>query len=118
MWSKRGKRPVINTIPRYEWLYLYGFVCPQSGQSAWLVMPTVNTEVFNIALAQFARDIGVSQEKQIILILDGAGWHRSAEVVIPEGMHLIFLPPYSPELQPAEKLWPFNQRGDSQSAIF
>jgi transposase len=40
-------------------------------------------------------------------VLDGAGWHASSKVRVSEGMHLVRLPPYSPELQPAERLWPF-----------
>ena len=111
VWSKRGKRAVINTVPRYEWLYLYGFVCPQSGQTYWLVMPSVNVTVFNLALAQFATDVGAGPDKHFVLIMDGAGWHSSGEVVIPQGLHFIFLPPYSPELQPAEKLWPLTNEG-------
>jgi len=41
-------------------------------------------------------------------VLDGAGWHVSADLVVPEGIRLIFLPPYTPELQPAERLWPLT----------
>jgi transposase len=40
------------------------------------------------------------------LVLDQAGWHTGKEVQIPEGIHLEFLPARSPELQPAERLWP------------
>ena len=44
--------------------------------------------------------------RRIVPVIDGAGWHRSRKVVVPEGVHLVFLPPYSPELQPAERLFP------------
>jgi transposase len=40
-----------------------------------------------------------------LLIEDNAGWHRSQQVIVPEGIIVDFLPPYSPELQPAERLW-------------
>jgi transposase len=43
--------------------------------------------------------------------MDGSGWHTSEERVVPEGLHLIQLPPYSPELQPAERLWPLSNEG-------
>ena len=39
-------------------------------------------------------------------MLDNAGWHGPKDLVIPEGISLVFLPPYTPELQPAEHLWP------------
>jgi transposase len=41
----------------------------------------------------------------VVLVLDNAGWHSSDKLVAPEGLMLAFLPPYSPELQPAERLW-------------
>lgn len=105
VWAKRGQRPIAVVEHRYEWLYLYGFVCPSSGQNQWLILPRVNTAWFNQALQEFAEAIGAGQDKQVLLVLDGAGWHRAERVVLPEGIHLEFLPPYSPELQPAEHLW-------------
>ena len=60
---------------------------------------------FNLALEHFAKALGAGQTKQILLVIDGAGWHRSERVKISEGIHLEILPPYSPELQPAERLW-------------
>src|SRR3712207_8341539 len=41
-----------------------------------------------------------------ILVLDNAGWHGPEDLAVPDGISLGFLPPYSPELQPAEHLWP------------
>jgi hypothetical protein len=68
----------------------------------------VNIEIFTIALQHFAQTVGVGPDRQIILVLDRAGWHESSEVVVPEGIHLVFLPPYSPELRPCECLWPLS----------
>lgn len=53
-----------------------------------------------------AQHFGVGKNKQIILVLERAGWHTSDQVEVPEGIHLFFLPAYSPELPPAERLWP------------
>ena len=44
-------------------------------------------------------------KKKVLLVEDNAGWHRSKKVEVPEGIIVEFLPPYSPELQPAERLW-------------
>jgi transposase len=66
------------------------------------------TALYNEALADFAQAVGAGPHKQIILVVDGAGSHRSHDVVVPEGLHLLPLPPYSPELQPAEKVWPLT----------
>jgi len=105
VWAKRGQRPIARVQHRYQWLYLYAFVHPQSGQTEWFILPRVNVAWFNAALTAFAQAVGAGTHRQILLVLDGAGWHRSSKVVVPEGIHLEFLPPYSPELQPAERLW-------------
>ena len=68
----------------------------------------MNAEVFSQALEVFAQEVGAGADKQILLALDGAGWHKSATLSLPQGIQLLFLPPYSPELQPAERLWPLS----------
>lgn len=105
VWAPVGHRPIAPVDPRYEWTYLYGFVHPSTGQSEWLILPRVNSAWFNQALANFAKEVGAGPDKHILLVIDGAGWHCSQTVVVPEGIHLEVLPPYSPELQPAERLW-------------
>jgi hypothetical protein len=62
--------------------------------------------LFSLALEEFAREVGVGEDKHIVLVVDQAGWHTGGEVELPEGIHLEFLPSGSPELQPAERLWP------------
>ncbi len=57
-------------------------------------------------LAAFARAAGAGEGKLIVLVLDNAGWHVSGDLVVPKGIELAFLPAYTPELQPAEHLWP------------
>lgn len=91
---------------RYEWLYVYACVRPVTGQSWWCLLPTVSAEAFGLALAEFARDAGLGPTRWAVIALDGAGWHEAAARVVPEGIHLVPLPPASPELQPAERLWP------------
>ena len=57
-------------------------------------------------LSAFAEEVGAGPDKPIVLVLDRAGWHSSARLTLPEGIHLVFLPPYSPEVQQASRLWP------------
>jgi len=66
----------------------------------------VDAKVFSLALSHFAREVGAGEERRIVLVLDQAGWHTGREVEVPEGIHLEFLSARSPELQPAERLWP------------
>ena len=88
-----------------EWLYVYAFVQPTSGETHWLLLPTVNSQAMSLALADFAKAVGAGPDKHILLVLDQAGWHTSKDVVVPEGIELVPLPSHSPELQPAERLW-------------
>jgi hypothetical protein len=108
VWAPRGHRPVAPVQPRYEWTYLYGFVRPTTGQTYWLLLPTVSGAAFAAALREFAQAVGAGGGKRVVLVLDGAGWHRGQEVRVPDGIQLAFLPPYAPELQPAERLWPLT----------
>ena len=68
----------------------------------------ITVELFSRSLAAFAQQAGAGPSKEIVLVLDQAGWHRSQRVVIPSHVHLVPLPPYTPELQPAERLWIYS----------
>ena len=84
VWAPKGKRPAAKTKRRYEWLYVYGFVHPKTGELYWLILPKVNVEVFSMALKHFAQEVGASKERRILLVLDQAGWHTGKEVESPE----------------------------------
>jgi hypothetical protein len=99
VWAPVGNRPIARFKRGYKWTYLYAFVHPQSGELYWLILPTVNTELFSMALNEFAKEVGVGEHKRVLLVVDQSGWHTSKEVEIPEGIHLEFLPSGSPELQ-------------------
>lgn len=117
VWTPVGERPVVAVRPRYEWVWVYGFVRPKTGRTEWLLFPLVNKELFSTALEHYAKAVDAGPSKQVILVLDQAGWHTSDEVAIPEGIHLMFLPSYSPELQPAERLWPLCNEGIANKAF-
>jgi len=110
VWAPRGQRPSVVVDHRYQWSYVYGFVQPRTGRSFFLLLPTVSIPAFTVALDEFARAMGAGPDYHIFLLLDGAGWHTSPHLYLPPGLHLIFLPPYSPELQPAEHLWPLTNQ--------
>ena len=106
-----GERPVARFKRGYKWTYLYGFVRPESGEVYWLILPTVNMELFSMALNEFASLVRAGKDKRVLLVVDQAGWHTGKEVEVPEGIHLEFLPSGSPELQPAERLWSLTNEG-------
>lgn len=106
VWARRGQRVVVPVHPRSPWTSLDGFVRPRSGQTWWLLLPTVRADRFSVALAEVAHAVGAGQGKHVLVLLDRAGGHVSGAVRGPPGVHLVWLPPDSPELQPAERLWP------------
>jgi transposase len=108
VWAPIGQRPIATVPHRFAWRYLVGFVPPASGRTLFHLATTVSIPVFEVELAECARQAGAGPGKQIVLVLDRAGWHTSVQLRVPEHVHLLFLPPYSPELQPAEHLWPLT----------
>jgi len=108
VWAPRGRRPRAVVRPRYQWLYQVGFVHPESGRTSFWLVPHLDAAIFNAILAAFVEEQGFGERKRLLLVLDGAGWHTAREVHTPPGTTLILLPPYSPELQPAERLWPIS----------
>ena len=76
---------------RFQWLWLYGFVHPSSGETYWWILPFVNSQLFERVLEDFARHWKVGPKKRVVLVVDGAGWHLSESVKIPDGIHLFVL---------------------------
>jgi hypothetical protein len=81
-------------------------VRPTSGEAIWYLSPGLSRPFFAEPLAAFARQAGAGRDRHIVLVLDDAGWHGPEGLVAPDGISLVLLPPYSPELRPAERLWP------------
>ena len=105
VWARRGTRPRAPRDRRYAWAYLFGAVCPERGVGAALVLPFVNTDAMNRHLAEIGQC--VRRDAHALVVVDGAGWHGSAELIIPDNITLLPLPPYSPELNPQENIWQY-----------
>jgi len=98
---------VVTVRPGYENFYVYSAVCPATGEDVSLFLPWVNTDMMNI----FLENLKVSlADRSCILVLDQAGWHISKDLQVPPNIKLVFLPPYSPELNPVERLWQWLKR--------
>jgi hypothetical protein len=105
VWAKRGARPRAPRDRRFEWAYLFGAVCPERSVGAAIVMPEVNIAAMNEHLAEISRCVSVGAIA--LLVLDGAGWHSSPRLDVPDNIVLLPLPPYAPELNPMENVWEF-----------
>ena len=104
-WAPKGSRPRAVKQTQYEWVYLFGAVNPVTGDSSALLAPTVNTAYMNHHLRFISEQVG--SQVHVVLVLDQAGWHLSKGLQVPENLTLLYLPPYSPELNPIERLWAF-----------
>jgi transposase len=103
VWARKGSRPRAVRQNGREWLYVMIAVCAATGGASALIMPELNTAVVNLFLEQFARELPAGVHA--VLIWDGAGFHNGGDLLVPAGVSLIRLPPYSPELNPVENLW-------------
>jgi len=101
---------------RYQWAYLFGAVCPGRGVAAGLVLPYANTEAMTLHLAEIAR--AVAPGAHAVLVLDGAGWHGSKDLVVPDTITLLPLPPYAPELNPVENVWHYLRANKLAITVF
>src|SRR4051812_42171050 len=105
VWAKRGSRPRAPRDRRFEWAYLFGAICPQRSVGAAIIMPEVNVEAMNEHLAVIGRRVCAGAIA--VLVLDGAGWHSSPRLKLPDNIVLVPLPPYAAELNPMENVWEY-----------
>jgi transposase len=102
-WAPRGTRPRVIKQTKYKWAYIYGAVEPATGDHFGMVASCVDTDIMGVYLGWLSKEI--KEGEHVLLILDGAGWHVSKKLRVPENITLKFLPPYSPELNPVELVW-------------
>jgi len=114
-WVTRKMVPTVARQMVREYIYAYSALSPQTGDCYSMIAPCCNTEAMNCFLQQ----LGTHYSKyRIVLILDKAGWHTSCGLELPNNLHLMHLPPYSPELNPVELLWREIRRKYFHNRIF
>jgi transposase len=100
--TARGVQPVGTIQHVFEWFYVYAAIAPTTGESFFLELPYLNATTFQVFLDEFARAFPNSLN---LLVLDKSGGHTAKQVVIPDNVRLVWLPPYAPELNPIERVW-------------
>jgi transposase len=115
-WAVKGTRPRQPADQRYENAYIFGAVCPERDKGAALVMPYADTDAMQKHLEEISRE--VAKNAHGALVMDGAGWHKAYALKIPENLTIIFLPPYSPELNPVENIWQFLRQNYLSNRVF
>jgi transposase len=104
-WAPKGSRPSAWRQTQYDYLYVFGAACPQTGQTVGLLAPYLNTDTVNAFFREFEKE--TDPDVHVVMIWDRAGFHTSHKVRVPENVTLVGLPPYSPQLNPIEKLWQY-----------
>ncbi len=105
LWARRGTRPRLPHDQRTQSATIFGAICPAKGKGAALVLPRCTTAAMNAHLVEISRT--VARRAHAVLMLDGAGWHVSGDLVVPDNITLLPLPPRAPELNPVENVWQF-----------
>jgi hypothetical protein len=108
-------RPNVPTQMVREYTHAYAAVSPHDGVMDSLIMPEVSEQAMSIFLREVSNR---HPEEFILMIMDGAGWHRAKALKVPDNMALIFLPPYSPELNPVEHIWDCIREEDFGNEVF
>lgn len=98
----KGIKPICPYQHKFEYTYLFGAFSPVNGDSCMLELPFCNAQTFQL----FLDELSLQKPKELkVMFLDNGPFHKAKTIKIPDNIVLIFLPPYSPELNPAEKIW-------------
>ena len=114
-WCKKGIRPSVPCHHIREYRYVYGAVEPINGNGCFLIMPYCNTDCMNVFLDHLSMSY---PDDIIILVCDGAAWHKAKALNVPENIRLAFIPPYTPEMNPIEQIWKEIRKRGFRNEIF
>jgi transposase len=103
-WIPKGMRAIVGKQIIREYTYAYTSVCPQTGETFSMVIPYVSIELMQLYLNEFSESF---KNYRVILTMDNAAWHTSKKIEIPDNIVTWSIPPYSPELNPAEHIWKY-----------
>jgi len=102
MITLKGVKPISHVQYEFKSSYIYGAVEPKTGEHFFLELPYLDTTCFQIYIDEFSRAYPDSFN---IMLLDRGRFHRSKSLRLPSNIAFIFLPAYSPELNPIERVW-------------
>ncbi len=114
-WCEKGIRPSVPCHHIREYRYAFGAVEPLTGDSCFLVMPNCDTICMNIFLRELSQQY---KDDMVLLCCDGAAWHKSKTLVIPENIVLFHIPPYTPEMNPIEQIWKEIRKRGFKNEVF
>jgi transposase len=114
-WAPAPLRPVVGLALVREFRYEYAAVSPWSGDLDYMTSEKMNTE----NMSKFLKQVSQKHDRDfMVMVLDGAPSHKGKQLEVPENLALVFLPPYSPELNPVEQLWNLLRRDYFANRVF
>lgn len=114
-WAPAPLRPVISNGYERQFVYVYGAVSPREGELDWKLCCEMNT----VRMSEFLSQVSEAHSAElIVMVLDGASSHKAKDLVIPENMRLLPLPPYAPELNPQEHVWDELREKEFPNRVF
>ena len=116
VWGQTSSRPAAPKDLGFASAYVFDAVCPAQSKAAALIIPICNTVAMNHHLCEISSQ--VAADAYAVVILDGAGWHSSQDVVVPGNITLLALPPYSQELNPVERVWHYLRSHWLTNSVF
>lgn len=114
-WAPAPHRPLVEKALVREFRYEYAAVSPWDGCLDYMTADKMNTD----SMTRFLTQVGAAHSEEfIVMVLDGASSHKSKDLKIPDNVSLIPLPPYSPEINPAEQVWNLLRRDWFANRVF
>ncbi len=102
--TARGIKPIVTYQHAFKNTYLYGAFSPIDGDAFVYEIEGTTSEIFY----KYIEQLSLHKPNEFkIVVIDNAGFHSLKDFTIPENISLIRIPPYSPELNPSEKIWAF-----------
>lgn len=128
-WVIKGSKPKVKSAPGRKSVPYSGYVCPKTGELIVNKPTWFNYETVIESFRDLLHDFSVDPGKRIYLVLDNAPWHKKAVRLVQteklpeyadirEKITLIFLPPYSPDLNPIEQIWRITRREVTHNTYF
>jgi putative transposase len=114
-WCREGIRPSVPCHHIREYRQAYGSVEPKTGEKFFLILPYCNTNCMNIFLEKLSQ---YYPDDLILMVCDGASWHKSKNLKIPDNIELFYLPPATLEMNPIEQIWSWIRRRGFKNEIF
>ena len=114
-WAPLPFRPVLRNGYEREFVYVYGAVSPIEGEMDWWLCREMNT----LRMGEFLTQVSeVHPNEFIVMVVDGASSHKAKDLVVPENIRLLALPPYAPELNPQEHVWDEVREKEFPNRVF